>query len=292
MYELMEITANNYYVNSPTKVGIYMSAPGEVWLIDSGSDKDAGKKVFRHVEEQGWRVLGILATHSHADHIGGAALLMQRTGAKIYAASAEKCFVEHTVYEPAMLWGGCPPQALRGKAMCAASVPCADVWEAKLPEGLKRIELPGHAPEMFGVLTPEGVFYCADAVFSREVVEKYHVNYAWDVRQTLVALDKLTEIPAKWVLPAHAELTASIEELRDVNKAKMQEIMDLLLTLCREAKDFEALLSSLFDHYGLTMNLSQYVLVGSTIRSYLAYLMDEKKIEPRFEGNRLLWQTL
>ena len=114
MYELIEVTNNNYYVNSPTKVGIYVSAPGEAWLIDAGSDKDAGKKVLRHAEAMGWKIQGILATHSHADHIGGAALIAQRTGCKVYASRAEIAFVERTEYEPALLWGGCPMQALRG----------------------------------------------------------------------------------------------------------------------------------------------------------------------------------
>ena len=292
MYELIEITAHNYFVNSPTKVGIYETGDGGVWLIDSGSDKDAGKKVLRHAEAQGWTVRGILATHSHADHIGGAALIAQRTGCKVYAAAAEIPFVQHTVYEPAMLYGGCPPQALRGKAMCAAPVSCADVREAPLPEGVEIIDLAGHSPEMFGVRTPEGVFFCADAVFSAEVVEKYHVNYVWDVRRALETLDRLTEIPAKFVLPAHAELTEDVSALRDLNRSKMLELTDFIKSACAEPLCFEELLKALFDRYGLTLNLSQYVLVGASLRSYLAYLLDEKALETVFSENKLLWHTL
>lgn len=292
VYELIEITNNNYYVNSPTKVGIYVSAPGEVWLIDSGSDKDAGKKVLRHAEAMGWKIQGILATHSHADHIGGAALIAQRTGCKVYASHAELAFVEHTVYEPALLWGGCPPQALRGKAMCAQSVECADVRSAPLPAGLEIIPLAGHSPAMFGLRTPEGVFYCADAVFSAEVVEKYPLNYLFDLRGTLETLERLTAVEAKWVLPAHADLTEDIGPLRDVNKAKMLEILALIESLCAEPTGFEALLGAIFAHYGLALNLAQYALGGSTLKAYLSYLLDEKRIEPVFEDNRLLWKAV
>ena len=35
---------------------------------------------------------------------------------------------------------------------------------------------------------------------------------------------------------------------------------------------FEELLKLLFDEYELVMNFEQYVLVGSTVRSYLAWL--------------------
>ena len=38
------------------------------------------------------------------------------------------------------------------------------------------------------------------------------------------------------------------------------------------------------------MNFEQYVLVGSTVRSYLAWLKDTEKLEARFQDNMLLWQ--
>lgn len=37
---------------------------------------------------------------------------------------------------------------------------------------------------------------------------------------------------------------------------------------------FETLLKRLFDEYGLVMNFEQYVLVGSTVRSYLSWLKE------------------
>ena len=38
------------------------------------------------------------------------------------------------------------------------------------------------------------------------------------------------------------------------------------------------------------MDASQYVLVGSTIRSYLSYLLDEKKLTTKIVENRFLFQ--
>lgn len=49
-------------------------------------------------------------------------------------------------------------------------------------------------------------------------------------------------------------------------------------------------MQSLFSDYGLTMNFEQYVLAGSTIRSYLAWLKETDKLKALFENNMLLWQ--
>ena len=40
------------------------------------------------------------------------------------------------------------------------------------------------------------------------------------------------------------------------------------------------------------MNFEQYVLVGSTVRSYLAWLKDTSRLNAVFEDNMLLWQQV
>jgi hypothetical protein len=40
--------------------------------------------------------------------------------------------------------------------------------------------------------------------------------------------------------------------------------------------------------YRIELNHAQYVLVGSTLRSYLAWLQDRKEITTRFEAGRML----
>ena len=51
----------------------------------------------------------------------------------------------------------------------------------------------------------------------------------------------------------------------------------------------ENLLQKLFEDYGLTMTYEQYVLVGSTVRSYLSYLKNKGDLDTYFEDNLLLW---
>ena len=70
MYELIQAAQNTYYIDCPAKIGIYRISETDVVLIDSGNDKEAGKKVLRHLNANGWTLRAIFNTHSNADHIG------------------------------------------------------------------------------------------------------------------------------------------------------------------------------------------------------------------------------
>ena len=72
----------------------------------------------------------------------------------------------------------------------------------------------------------------------------------------------------------------------------MLEIAEKIVDICREPLCFETILQKLFTDHGLAMNFEQYVLVGSTIRSYLAWLKDAGRLNALFENNMLLWQRV
>lgn len=64
MYELIQVSEQSYYIQSPAKIGLVKLNEQDVCLIDSGNDKDAGKKVKRILDENGWRLTTIYNTHS------------------------------------------------------------------------------------------------------------------------------------------------------------------------------------------------------------------------------------
>ena len=73
--ELIQLGEKTYYIKNNTNIGIYKIDEKNVYLIDAGNDKDAGKKILKILEEQGWTCKGVILTHSHADHIGGAKVI-------------------------------------------------------------------------------------------------------------------------------------------------------------------------------------------------------------------------
>ena len=100
MYELIQVSEHNYYIQSPAKIGLIKLSDNEVCLIDSGNDKDAGRKVRQLLDANGWKLTAIYNTHSNADHIGGNKYLQGQTGCKVYAPGIEYAFTRWPLLEP------------------------------------------------------------------------------------------------------------------------------------------------------------------------------------------------
>ena len=94
---------------------------------------------------------------------------------------------------------------------------------------------------------------------------------------------------AAYFVPAHAAATENIAGLAQKNLNKVEEIGERILAICREPVTFEEILRQLFEGYGLLMDFQQYVLVGSTVRSYLAWLRDTGRVDVFFDGGQMLW---
>ena len=290
MYELNHITGNSYYIQSPSKMGLVKLSDTDVCLIDSGNDKDAGRKVRQLLDANGWHLTAIYNTHSNADHIGGNRYLQGQTKCKIYAQGIECDITRHPVLEPAFLYGGFPPKDLRHKFLMAQESDAKELTPGVLPDGFALLQLPGHFFHMVGFRSPDDVVYLADCLSSRETLDKYQIGFVYDVAAYLDTLEKVKTMQAAAFVPAHAEVTEDIAPLAQYNIDKVLEIADHMVELCAEPVIFEELLKKLFDDYGLTLTFEQYVLVGSTVKSYLAWLKDTGRLTALFEDNRLLWR--
>lgn len=291
MFELNQVGEKSYYIDCPAKIGIYKANDTEAYLIDSGNDKDAGRKVRKIVSENGWRLRGVINTHSNADHIGGNKYLQQQTGCKIFAAGIEAAFTRYPILEPSFLYGGYPCKDLRHKFLLASESDVCEITDDDFPKELEVIPLRGHFFDMIGIRTPDNVFFLADCISSKSTLEKYQISFMYDVAEYLNTLDKVEAMEAAVFVPAHSDVTSNITSIVQLNRQKVFDIANDIQSILKTPMCFEELLKRLFDEYRLTMNFEQYVLAGSTVRSYLSWLKDNRKLDVTFEDNMLLWKS-
>ncbi|MCH5316020.1 MAG: MBL fold metallo-hydrolase [Eubacterium sp.] len=287
--ELVKAGEKTYYIKNATNIGVYKVDGNSVYLIDTGNDKDAGRKILKIINEQGWSVKGIINTHSNADHIGGNKIIQDRTGCTVLAYNIEKAFTEFPELEASFLYGGYPFKGIRNKFLLAKESAVTSI-ENNLPDGLEYFNLRGHFLDMIGIKTSDDVYFLADSLFSEDSITKYHLFFLYDVKEFLNTLDFLSTLKGSLFIPSHCEAADDISSLISLNRNKINEITDKICSICENGMTFEEIMKSIFDEYDLTMNANQYVLVGSTIRSYLSYLCDENKLSYEFIDNKMIWK--
>lgn len=143
-----------------------------------------------------------------------------------------------------------------------------------------------------GIKTSDNIYFLADSLFSEETITKYHLFFIYDVKEFLNTLDYLNTLNGSLYILSHCEATSDISSLIRLNRNKVNEIINKIYNICKNEITFEEILKIIFDEYNLIMNGNQYVLVGSTIRSYLSYMSDENKIRYEFKDNKMLWKQV
>lgn len=286
--ELTKLGEKTYCIQNPTNIGIYKLDDEKVCLIDTGNDKDSGRKILKIINEQNWQVECIINTHSNADHVGGNKFIQDRTNCKILSSKIETVIINNPELEPALLYGAMPVNELNNKFLLAKESTC-QVIDNNLPEGLEYFTLKGHFFDMIGIKTSDNIYFLGDSIFSEETINKYHIFFIYDVEKYLQTLDFLETLNGTFYIPSHVKPLTDLKELIKINKNKINEICNNILSFCQNPITTEKIIKNIFDTYNLQININQYALLGSTIKSYLTYLNNQDKIEYFFNDNQLYW---
>ena len=73
---------------------------------------------------------------------------------------------------------------------------------------------------------------------------------------------------------------------------KVMETAERILGICSEPLTADGVIQRVFISYGLRMTIEQYVLIGSTVRSYLAWLKDRGELGIEVSDSMILWRRL
>lgn len=286
--ELTKLGEKTYCIQNPTNIGIYKLDDNKICLIDTGNDKESGRKILKIINEQNWQVECIINTHSNADHVGGNKFIQDRTNCKILSSKKETAIINNPELEPALLYGAMPLNELNNKFLLAKESDC-QVIDNNLPEGLEYFTLKGHFIDMIGIKTSDNIYFLGDSIFSEETINKYHIFFIYDVEKYLQTLDFLETLNGTFYIPSHVKPLTDLKELIKLNKNKINEICNAILNACQNPTTTEEIIKNIFDTYNLEININQYALLGSTIKSYLTYLNNQNRVEYFFKDNLLYW---
>jgi len=285
MYDLHHLKGNTYYIDGPTNIGVYKLNNMDVVLIDCGTSME-GPIIETVLRRNKLNLKYIVNTHSHADHSGANSYLMKMTGCKVLASKIERAFLRDSKLDIGFLHGGYPLDEYDNKLMHIDEQ--REIYSLKdLPRGLRSVKLPGHHYGMIGIKTSDGVCFIADTLGSKELVDKQHILLIYDVEGYLNSLDYIESLEDTILVPSHSCVTDDIKDLVELNRKKIFEICDVVLNSLDSHKTLEDIVAYVFKHYKLKITFNKYLLIASTIRSYVSYLANKKKINKCFKDNKL-----
>ena len=308
MTDIQELIPDVYVIPGGTNVGVIRvkSESGcGLYLIDSGGSENDARKIEKILDEHftDRHLRAVINTHSHADHTGGNAYFAEKTKCEIWMPYLEKGSVENTLLQPSLAWGGFPLPELRTSYYVPAHCEATRVIRAEecveLSDGkkIRFIALPGHYFEMLGVMCtiPDGkcAFFAGDAVFGKKVIAKFSIPFMLDIFSFLDTLEKLRSVRADRYVPSHGDAVTRIDETVEMNEiAVLQTISCIMKILKKKPHTAEELLTEVANVNGISMKLAQYVLIGSTLRSFLTCLYEKGRITYEIADNKMLWKAI
>ena len=286
-YELHHLKGNTYYIDAPTNIGLYKLNEKDICLIDCGT-KDDGVIIYELITKYGFNLKYIILTHSHADHSGGSMYLCEKTGCRIIASKVERAFLSDNKLDIGFLYGGYPLDEYDNRLMHTDDQ--NEILSlSSIPEGLSSINLPGHHYKMIGIKTSDDVYFVADTLGSIDLVGKQRILLIYDVEGYLNSLDYVESLNGNIIVPAHSAVTTNIKDLVTFNRNQIYENINNILSYLNEERTVEDVVAYIFDIYELKISYNKYMLITSTIRSYLSYLSNSGRIKNYFKNNKLVF---
>ncbi len=294
---IKQVKENVYCITGPINVGLIQTDRGFV-VIDTGLDESYGRKIIKAVEELDGNIIGIINTHSHADHFGGNNYIRKRINIWTIASKMEKALIENPVFEPIYLFGGAPFSDMRTKfTEGKPSYIDMIVEEEKTVKflgdlGISIFPLYGHSPAQIGI-SYNDILFIGDVVMPENVMNKYKLGYLYDVSQEKQALEKLKDIDKEFFVPGHGELMDfhKLKRLIELNLENISMIEGLILKILKdEPLSSEALFSHLIEVLNIEPDLIQVLLLFSTVKGFLSGLKKEGVLEFFIEEGKIMWK--
>jgi glyoxylase-like metal-dependent hydrolase (beta-lactamase superfamily II) len=296
--QLVALSERTFYLPGAVNVGVVVTGDGTCVLIDSGADRDHGKKILKACHKQGLVPQAIINTHAHADHYGGNGYLQEQLQIPAYCPIFEESILSYPLWEPIYLYGGArPPKSLQNKWLLGEPGPSAVLNEAgfKLIAGadLELIETSGHAHMMFSVVHDD-ILFASDAVFGPDILAKYPLAFGVDIKRQREAAIRLLEVPnVRLVLPGHGVPTNDVAALVASNLAAFERASAAVYTACAEPTTLPEILARVCAMLDISMSdWTRYHLNQTTVLAYLTELLEMGRVNGEMIENRLIWSQV
>lgn len=290
---ILNVKGNTFCIDTGmTYIPFYKINNEEIILLDSGWAAGEREGISKLLEENNFKVIGILCSHAHIDHVGNNAFLKEKYNCIIAMPAYEALICSSTVnlklYFSTQTLSDVTEHLV--DMVCKTDIMILDNQTKVDFCGIefKIIHTPGHSPAHICIITPDDVAYLGDSLISYKVMKGAKMPYAYILKEDLKSKMKLYELDYKKYIVAHKGIFDNITELITDNinfyNHKAEEIYDII----DMPMTMEDILKAAIKNFSINVNNKyKYTVVERMLRSYVEYLNELGRIKLNIDNGFL-----
>lgn len=295
MITIEPVRGNTFcFVTRFMRIPFYRLNASEIVLMDSGlaAERDALEQAL---EENGLRPRAVLTTHAHYDHIGNHNWLQARYGARLYVTlfdagitqnplTLQACFYTDRTDVLASVY---PYMLLRPDHILEPGAFHVQVEGAEF----EILQLPGHAHEHIGFVTPDNVAYLGDLLLSEDEFRTMRLPFHQGWQALLRSMDRVRDASWDACILAHNGVYDHIRPIADHNREQLLSYAGAVAALAGESVSQETLFARTAAHFSIDLhNMSRIHIFDRIFHSITTYLEETGQLECVYEGDRLCYR--
>ena len=296
--EIKGVKGNTFCIDTGmTYIPFYKINDNEIILMDSGWKKGEREGIEELLEKNNFRVVGIINTHAHIDHIGNNSYFKKKYNCIIAMPSCEALICSSAVNLKVYYSSQNLSEVSKhfGHMVCETDTLIPNDQDQIYICGIKFkiIHTPGHSPGHICIVTPDDVTYLGDTLISYEVMSGAKMPYAFILREDLKSKAKLYDLKCSKYIVAHKgmygseEIAKLITDNIDFYKYRAAKIYGLI----DGSMTSEDILKAVIQDFGIKVkSIYRYAVIERMLKSYIEYLNETGSIEVNIEEGFLKYR--
>jgi len=283
--EIREIKGNTFCIDTGMLyIPFYKINNEEIIMLDSGWVEGEREGIVKLLEKNKFKVVAIICSHAHIDHVGNNAFLKEKY----------KCIIAMPLYE-ALICSSTVNLKLYynsqtlsevtehfGHMVCQTDIMILDNQDSITVQGIKFkiLHTPGHSPAHICITTPDDVAYLGDTLISYEVMRGAKMPYAYILSEDLKSKLKLYDLKCSKYVVAHKGMYDDITELITDNISFYKNRASTIYTVIEGAMTIEDILKAVIENFKIHVKSKyRYTMIVRMLKSYVEYLNETGMIE-------------
>ncbi len=298
MYEIIHVKGNTFCIDTGmTYIPFYKVNEKEIIMLDSGWAEGEQEKLNTLLDYNDFKVVGIINSHSHIDHIGNNSFLKKKYDC-IIAMSTFAAHICSSVEALKLYYNrhflSCVKEHY-GHLVCETDIIIDEHQKSVYINGIKFGIFPtaGHTLGHIAIITPDDVAYLGDSLITDKVMSGTKLPYAYDLEEDLKSKMNLLNLHSKKYVIAHKGIVDNIDDLIEENIKYYKGRATTLLNLISHPMTMEEILKVIVKEWNIKIqSVNKYIVVERMLRYYVEYLFETNQVELIIDDGFLKYKPL